>query len=676
MQGSVSGLTAGGLTLSLNNTEGSLSPAAGATTFAFTATLAAGKPYTVAIQSQPTGLTCELTNAMGIVSTTSANSVAVACVPRGSAPTDYNVLLGSPTGSSVTASVLAAPGASVYVEYGTSPASPGKYGSQTAAVTPPASQTTNPVATVMLTGLSPNTRYYYRVNVRAEGASTYVPGDEHAFWTQRAPGSTFSFGVQGDSHPERAGKMFHTDLYKLTMDEVAKRQPDLYFMLGDDFSYEQPIANFKGAYCAQFNFVCANTSNSPTHLFSQAVEGKLNVNAFSLYNSLTTKFIQANVGENVDGVLDAKTRGYGTYLEQRQKYLNRMAHSTSLFMVNGNHEQAHYANLGGLFNNPAVWAADARNKFYPQPAPTASGFYTGDTTSYASGVNGFPGVAGDGLLRDYYAFTWGDALFVTIDPYWHSPFSPDSNLFDAVANNAEPAADQTIGDEQYQWLKRTLEGSSAKYKFIFQHHINGAGRGAASMITTTEWGGASKTGFSFAANRASWAKPLHQLLVDTKTPGGQTIVFQGHDHTYSREMVDGIVYQEVPNPGDNSYWAYNCSAYAPSSIASFTGPWRKADGSAYGVYDPAYSVVRPDTGYLNVTVSPTSVRIDYIRTYRGVDVTTDANKTLYDSLAGRVNGETDFSYSLPANPAIDSATAAYQYTCKGDAPPANFVYNP
>ena len=28
---------------------------------------------------------------------------------------------------------------------------------------------------------------------------------------------TFSFGIQGDSHPERAGKMFSSDLYKTTL---------------------------------------------------------------------------------------------------------------------------------------------------------------------------------------------------------------------------------------------------------------------------------------------------------------------------------------------------------------------------------------------------------------------------------------------------------------------------
>ena len=47
------------------------------------------------------------------------------------------------------------------------------------------------------TGLQPNTRYYYRL--RCGGAA----GAEQAFTTQRAPGSTFTFDIQGDSHPLR-----------------------------------------------------------------------------------------------------------------------------------------------------------------------------------------------------------------------------------------------------------------------------------------------------------------------------------------------------------------------------------------------------------------------------------------------------------------------------------------
>ena len=71
--------------------------------------------------------------------------------------------------------------------------------------------------------------------------------------------------------------------------------------------------------------------------------------------------------------------------------------------MNGNHEQAAAYLLDGTSNNVAVWAQTARNSYYSEPAP--DGFYTGNT-------NPVPFI---GLLRNYYAWTWGDALFVTID---------------------------------------------------------------------------------------------------------------------------------------------------------------------------------------------------------------------------------------------------------------------
>ena len=70
--------------------------------------------------------------------------------------------------------------------------------------------------------------------------------------------------------------------------------------------------------------------------------------------------------------------------------------------------------LDGTPNNPAVMAAIARNQFFALPAP--DDFYSGDKKELEF----------VGLLRDYYAWTWGDALFVVMDPYWHSPVPIDS----------------------------------------------------------------------------------------------------------------------------------------------------------------------------------------------------------------------------------------------------------
>lgn len=545
-------------------------------------------------------------------------------------PSKHNTVLGRPTDTSIAVSVLAdKAGDRAWVEYGVALDS-GRTSILAPVTTAPVTSQTGEPVVIEVTGLAKDTLHYYRVHYAAGGVGD-DPDNLHTFRTQRAKGRAFHFGVQGDTHPERANnKMFHADLFTRTMEQVRDRQPDLYFMLGDDFSIEKIIENFK------------NANYGAGYAFHRDAEG---VASYATYQSLPSPFSRAMI---VDG--KSAPQSNAAYLEMRQKYLGLAASATPLMLVNGNHEQAHLANLGGIFNNASIWAADARLEYYPLPGP--GGFYTGDETKLA-GVNGYPTIAAsDGWLRDYYAFTWGDALFVTIDPYWHSPtISPDSTLF----ADPEPQWGATLGDEQYAWLKKTLETSDAKWKFVFAHHVNGNNRGAAAVVGVQEWGGAP----GFAANRPGWAKPIHQLFADTKV----TIFFQGHDHMYAREKVDGVVYQEVPNPGDNSYFAYNCDAYAPPSI-NWQGP------AGYGVYDAAYGVRMPNTGFLDVTVTADRVQVDYVRTYRDVDLATDPNKIFTGK---EKNGEVAFSYGIPARPSDPPAPA---YTCIGAAPPGGWVYNP
>jgi hypothetical protein len=80
--------------------------------------------------------------------------------------------------------------------------------------------------------------------------------------------------------------------------------------------------------------------------------------------------------------------------------------------------------------------------------------------------------------------------------------------------------------------------------------------------------------------------PVHQLFVKH----GVTIFFQGHDHLFARQQKDGVVYQEVPNPADTTYTAFNKDAYRTGDIL-------------------------PNSGYLRVTVSPSSAKVDYVRTW-------------------------------------------------------------
>jgi len=106
-----------------------------------------------------------------------------------------------------------------------------------------------------------------------------------------------------------------------------------------------------------------------------------------------------------------------------------------------------------------------------------------------------------------------------------------------------------------------------------------------------------------------------------------TIFFFGHDHLFAREKVDGVVYQEVPNPADNTYTAFNADAYDPASIS--------LPGASY---DPAYGVIMPNAGYLDVTVSPDRVTVSYVRAVLPGD----------ESRAGATNGAVAYSYSVTA----------------------------
>jgi phosphodiesterase/alkaline phosphatase D-like protein len=229
------------------------------------------------------------------------------------------------------------------------------------------------------------------------------------------------------------------------------------------------------------------------------------------------------------------------------------------------------ANLNGTADNVAVWAQTAHNAYYPQPAPDS--FYTGDVEP----------VQFIGQLRDYYAFIWGDALFVVIDPYWHSPQTVDNQF--GAGHDQKATRDLwnvTLGDAQYQWFKQTLESSTAKYKFVFTHHVLGTGRGGIEEANSFEWGDFA----NLAAHRPGWDKTIQQIMADNHV----TIFFQGHDHLFARQELDGVIYQTLPTPADPNYALDNVQSYKSGDLL-------------------------PASGHVRVNVSPDGVKVDYVRSY-------------------------------------------------------------
>jgi hypothetical protein len=434
-------------------------------------------------------------------------------------------LLGRPTDRSVTLNIVPQQALEIFVEYGTAS---GVYTAQTNALTIAARTPTE----IMLDGLQPDTRYYYRLRYRTPGAAEFQARDEVVLHTQRAPGSTFTFDIQGDSHPER-NHQNDPELYRRTLLNAAADQPDFYLTIGDDFSID----------------------------------------------TLKTVTIEA-----IDQI----------YLNQR-RFLGLVGKNAPVFLVNGNHEQAAGYLLDGTPNNPAVWVQNTRNRYFPQPAP--DDFYTGNAQP----------VEHIGLLRDYYAWTWGNVLFVVIDPYWHSPVPSDNRL--GSGDKTRDLWDITLGDAQYQWLKTTLEQSNTTFKFVFTHQVLGTGRGGIDLADYYEWGGKSRNGvWEFDQKRPGWELPIHQLLVKT----GVTIFFHGHDHVFVQQERDGVVYQELPEPADPAYTLYNADAYK-------TG------------------VKLPNSGHVRVTVSASEVKVAYIRAWLPKD-----------EKDGHTNGEVAYSYTIKA----------------------------
>ena len=439
-------------------------------------------------------------------------------------------VLGRPTNSSVALSVLSSQKITAYVEYGYSSSSYSKKSREQ--VTSPANPTV-----FELTGLKASSKVYYRILHKVAGAKSFTATKQYSFTTARKAGESFTFSVHGDTHPERAGKMFNAELYGITLANIASQQPDFHIMMGDDFSIDPLIG--KG---------------------------------------------QANKA-NVEKI-------YSTH----RNWLTRATSSVPLFLVNGNHEQAAAYLLNGSDASPAVLAGNARLKYFPLPAP--DNFYSGNTEE-------IPGV---GLPRDYYAWTWSDALFITLDPYWHSV-----NPVDNVAGVEDPSATKGsgnkkspatggngkssnlwkigIGDKQYAWLKETLEKSNARYKFVFTHHVLGTGRGGIEVSENYEWGGKDPKGLStFAAERPNWELPIHDLMVKNKV----TIFFQGHDHIFVTQERDGVIYQSMPNPADDTFSYFNSEAYKSGTKA-------------------------PNSGHVRVSVTPEKVTVDYFLAARSKD---------------------------------------------------------
>jgi len=304
------------------------------------------------------------------------------------------------------------------------------------------------------------------------------------------------------------------------------------------------------------------------------------------------------------------------YLLQRL-FLGRISPWVPFYLVIGNHEGEQGWRRGREGDSLEVVGTLARKALIPNPYP--DGFYTGSIEETDC----------CGLRENYYAWEWGDALFVVLDPFWYTMSMPHRT---GGYESSDDAWDWTLGLDQYNWLYETLRGSDATWKFVFSHHVTGGyryrgdtiypyGRGGIVVAKykvagepSFEWGGEDENGiYVFEEKRPGWsAGAVHDLMVAE----GVAVFFHGHDHVYVYETLDGIVYQACPQPANHAY--------------------------SDGFYQPeVYRGIKVNnSGHIRVSVSPDSIRVEYVRA-----VLPEDEPLIEDGVEVR-NGEVSHSYTL------------------------------
>lgn len=295
------------------------------------------------------------------------------------------------------------------------------------------------------------------------------------------------------------------------------------FSESEEYSFKTPKTGSTG-----YNF----TIQSDSHLLNKA-DPALYAQSMQTMDSLAPDFMfdlgDAFLMDNGNNDPSSMTQEQVSEIYRQQlPCFSTVTRSAPLFLTIGNHESEYGPLLDGTMDNLAAKSTLGRLTYYPNPVPNE--FYSGNTENDPL----------FGSVQNYYAFIWGDALYVSIDPYRYGTNG-------ASGDNKGDGWGWTLGKPQYDWFRNTLENSTAKYKFVFSHHAIGNMRGGAEIARLYEWGGYDKKGtYLFDEKRPGWGKPIQQIMKDT----GVTIFFQGHDHLFARETVDGVVYQTIPKPAE------------------------------------------------------------------------------------------------------------------------------
>jgi hypothetical protein len=231
--------------------------------------------------------------------------------------------------------------------------------------------------------------------------------------------------------------------------------------------------------------------------------------------------------------------GYLNYREAFGETLGKQGH----FGVIGNWDGEN----GSFTSEEIARSREQRLLYLPNPGPA----------TYPEG-----GASG----QDYYAFSWGDALFVVLNVMTYTK----AELL--LSGGGDPT-DWTLGEQQLAWLETTLQNATAKWRLLFIHHaVGGAGGDRANAIYGR--------GGGLAAHVGEQAR-VHQLMLEH----GVQVFFYGHDHVFTDIIEGGIHYSAIGNAG---------------AIWTFSGA------------ETGYSRYWEESGWARVDVTPNDLHVSFV----------------------------------------------------------------